>query len=542
MLISIIIKILFICIGLFFAILSTISMTKRNVTPMFTIIWLVFSLILILTGIFIEPYGWANYIGLPTLVFACILGITFIIFLWFLTKNIDELQHKFKEVVIQLTLLRDENKLLKDKINNAKKTFDEAKGIIQSNQNPYQIVNMNLFNIHNKKILLVNNTLSTGGAEKSLINLMDVLLENGNNVHLFIITGMGELIKKIPKGVKLLNENFDQTSVLTAEGKKILTKKVLRAQKDNFTGLRLFKYSTTAFANMIKNGKINSEKLVWRALAQTAPIINYEYDIAIAYTEGASTYYVAENVVSKSKIAYVHTDFVKSGYTKQLDQDSYNYIDKIFAVSENVRKSFIKVHPECINKVYLSENIIDKEEIINLSREKIKNNTLWNDNVKDQIKILSVGRLVKLKSYDLIIDTALKLKKNGLNFSWIILGEGEEHKNIQQKINNSHLANNVYLFGNVDNPYSYMSESDVFVHVSHYEGKSIAITEAKILGCAIILSNTSSKANQITDGYDGLICNLNSNDIKDKILYLTNNPQIANNLKNHAIKSSVENF
>lgn len=499
MIVSICIKVALMIVGLFVIAMSVSALVKRSSTPLFTVIWVVFGVILIITGIFIEPYNWASILGLPTIALIGLLGLASIFFFWYLTKKLDELDNKMQEATIQLTLLNDENKNIK-------------KQIKEINTEPND-------GLTNKKILFVNNTLSTGGAEKTMLNLLEKYINQGNIVHLFIITGMGELVSKLPKGVKLLNKDFDNENVLSAEGKQKLVSKVLKAEKQSFTGIRLFGYQMRALATMIRDGKVRFEKLAWRVLAETAPLINTEYDLAIAFTEGASTYYVADRVSAKKKISYVHTPYAKAGYTSQLDRDCYNNIDEIYVVSEAVKESFLSVHPQYLNKVHIVDNPINYKNILTLSKKPIK----W----KSHNKILTVARLVSLKSYDTAIEAAKILKQKGYDFSWIALGEGEDHKKIQNLIDTAGLHDNFILFGNVDNPYAYMAKCNVYVHATSYEGKSIAVREAKSLGCAIILSNVSGNEGVIEDKVSGLYTNLDSQEIADKVAYLLDHKDIA---------------
>lgn len=526
------IKISLMLIGFCVAIVSFVSLIKRNTTPLFSVVWVSFGIVLILAGIFIEPKNWAGIIGVPTLILIGILMIVFIVFFWFITKKIDELSHKFKELVIQTTLIRDENEKLKKELEKATtnlKTTKKALDQYSTKNNNHTLMLDN--KLTGKNILFVNNTLSTGGAEKVMLTMMKRLIDQGNSVHLFVVTGMGELVSQLPDGVKLLNEHFEEESALSHEGKQILTSKVIAAQAKGFTGLRLFGYQAHALANMLRNGKIRAEKLVWRALSETAPKIKNEYDIAIAFTEGASTYYVAQNVAAQHKLAFVHISYENAGYSKQLDRNAYDAFDKIYAVSEEVKQSFLRVHPECYNKICIKENEINYTFNEELSKKEVENKFSCDKN--DKI-ILTVARLVFQKSYDLIIEAAKILKLNNYKFKWVALGEGEDHSKIQELIDEAGLHNDFILQGNVTNPYPYMKNCDVFVHATRYEGKSVAIREAKALGCAMVVSDVPGNEDQIVDNYDGLICKLDPKDIASKIAKLLDNPKFANKLGQNA--------
>ena len=92
-------------------------------------------------------------------------------------------------------------------------------------------------------------------------------------------------------------------------------------------------------------------------LADGAPEIKDEYDLAVAYIEGGATYYTAEHIKAKKKAAFVHIDYQKAGYVRELDLDCYEKFDKIFAVSDEVREHFLRVYPEYENKTSVFNNI-----------------------------------------------------------------------------------------------------------------------------------------------------------------------------------------
>ena len=95
---------------------------------------------------------------------------------------------------------------------------------------------------------------------------------------------------------------------------------VLRSGIGKGLFLRRFPYLLKNSLTMRRNGKILPDKLCWRLLSDGAPIIKKEYDLAVAYLEGGATYYVAEHVKAKKKTAFVHIDYGKDGYTRELER------------------------------------------------------------------------------------------------------------------------------------------------------------------------------------------------------------------------------
>lgn len=546
MLVASLIKIAFIIIGITVAIFAIISLAKRSNTITFTIIWIISGGALIFGGIFIEPYNWEYIIGIPTIIIFGVLGLSIIALFWYTTKKNDELQYRFKELAIRETLLNDENKSIQNQINDLKTDvrFNTTEINYIKNNTLKMFDNSNFLSnqkIYNKRILFVNNTLSTGGAEKLLLQTMKQFVNDGNKVYLYIMTGMGELINFIPKEVTLLNANFDSESVLSTLGKKRLRSKVITAEAKNLTWLKLAGYSLKALKDMIKNGKIHAEKLAWRAIAETSPNITDQYDIAIAFTEGASTYYVADKVNAKYKIAFVHISYENAGYTKHLDKNSYDAYNEIIAVSNEVHDSFLKVHPECKSRTYIHEYNINQETIISLSNADIELSNVWDlsDNSIEYKKrktprILTVSRLVAQKGYVNMIEAAKILDSAGFDFKWVALGEGEDKEYLQKLIDKYNLNEKFVLLGNVRNPYPYMKNCDVFVHATNYEGKSISVMEAKALGCPIVITKVPGNQDQIMDKQTGLYCEPKPKDIANKIKFLVENPSKARELGKNA--------
>lgn len=376
-----------------------------------------------------------------------------------------------------------------------------------------------------KKLLFIINTLGYGGAERAMINLLHELHSKNYEISLFVLTGQGELIRDLPENVKLLNQNYKPVSVLEKSGRKLLAKSVLKAGIGKGLFIKRANYLFKNFNIMRKNGKIMPDKLLWRLLAEGAPKIDGEYDLAVAYLEGGATYYVADRVNAKKKAAFVHIDYQKAGYTKELDLDCYRKFDKIFAVSDEVREHFLRVYPEYENKTSVFNNILNIEKIKKLS-QKAKG---FNDGFKGK-RILTVGRLTTQKRFDIAIDTMKLLKqKSSIPLRWYVLGEGELKQNLKKTIKSEGLENDFHLLGVKKNPYPYYSQCDLYVHATEFEGKSIALQEAQVLGKPILATNCSGNREQIENGVDGILCELTPQSICESILYMINNPEMCEN-------------
>lgn len=287
-----------------------------------------------------------------------------------------------------------------------------------------------------------------------------------------------------------------------------------------------------ALGHMIKTKRIQPDKLLWRMIADGAERQNETYDLAVAYLEGGSAYYVADHVNAKKKAAFIHIDYTQAGYTRQLDRDCYTKFDAVFPIGENVEKKFLEVYPECKSYTHVFHNVINQDMI----RRKAKSYGGFSDNY-DGIRILTVGRLTPQKSCPTAIATMEKLKKAGLKARWYVLGEGPERSNLEKQIAKAGLTEDFLLLGAVDNPYPYFAQTDLYVHATMFEGKSIAIQEAQTLGCAIVASDSNEE--QITDGVDGFVRPLKPGALAEAIRQLAEHPDLRNAFGQAAMQRTV---
>ena len=373
-----------------------------------------------------------------------------------------------------------------------------------------------------KKILFVINTLGLAGAEKSLIEVLKRIDLNNYCVDLYVLLEQGELIREVPDGINVLNRDFSACPIHSKKGYKELSRRVLKALIRKGTWFRCFTYIVKNYIQMLKKGCVHIDKLLWKAIAMSADSNPNTYDLAIAYVEGGSTYYVSRNVKAKRKAAWIHISYPDAGYCAELDEDAYEEIDNIIVVSDEVKKSVVSIYPGYEDKILQIENIIDCEKIEELS---VKGEGFL-DNY-DGIRILSVGRLDKQKAYELSIEAMRYIMDKKIKARWYVLGEGRERDSLLKLIKKFNIEEDFVLYGNVENPYPYMKQADIYVHASEYEGKSIAVQEAMTLGKPVIVSDCNGNRELVTDGINGLICHLNPSEISDSIIKLINDDVLA---------------
>lgn len=354
-----------------------------------------------------------------------------------------------------------------------------------------------------KKVLFVINTLGHAGAEVAMLELLRRMQSMELDISVYVLTEQGELRSRLPEGVRLLNKKYCDTSVLSKEGRGYLAKKVIRASFKNAALFKNIPYIMSNLKDMIKKGRIQADKLLWRVLSDGSPIFDEEYDLAISFLEGGSAYYVHDHVKAKKKAAFVHIDYNLAGYTRKLDKDCYPDFDKVFTVSEECRDHFIEAYPECDDFTFAFHNMLNEVRILTMAKE--------GQGFKDKFdgyRILTVGRLVYQKAYDIAIEAMGMIKDAGYPIKWYVLGEGELRKDLEKQIEKNGLQDDFILLGADPNPYPYYAKADLYGHFTRFEGKSIAIQEAQVLSKPIAASDCSGNREQIENNVDGILCKL----------------------------------
>ena len=366
-----------------------------------------------------------------------------------------------------------------------------------------------------KKILFVINTMGRAGAEVALLGLLRKLDRRDCGISLYVLLGQGELIDQVPPDVRLLNPAFSRSSVLSRRGRGELTRHVLAAFFRNGGCLRKAGGALSQLPAMLRRGRLQPDKLLWRAVAEGGLRFEEEYDLAVAWIEGGSAYYVADWVRAKKKAAFIHIDYEQAGYTRELDRDCWRSFDRIFAVSPDAAETFCSVYPEYREKTAVFPNIVDQDSI----RSRAEEPGGFSDRY-DGLRILTVGRLTYQKGYDIAVEAMKRLKDAGYHVRWYVLGEGGERRELEQRIAALGLREDFLLLGAVDNPYPYFAQTDLYVHAARFEGQSIAVWEALVLGCPVIVSDCCGSREQVEDGQCGALCRLTPEAVASAVMSL----------------------
>ena len=186
---------------------------------------------------------------------------------------------------------------------------------------------------------------------------------------------------------------------------------------------------------------------------------------------------------------------------KWLIKKLYPLAERIIAVSTGVKSDLVKsfhIQEKLIDVIY---NSVDLEKVKKLSLEAV-NHSWFNSEVAC---IIAVGRLTKQKGFPILLQ-AFRLVRKKLPCNLIILGDGEERSSLENISRQLSIENDVAFLGFQNNPYKYLARSDIFVLSSRWEGFGIVIIEAMASRVPVISTRCPSGPEEIiTDGLNGLL-------------------------------------
>ncbi|MFV2047202.1 glycosyltransferase [Metabacillus litoralis] len=379
-----------------------------------------------------------------------------------------------------------------------------------------------------KNVLIAVYNMEIGGIERSLINMLDSFDYNNYNVDLLIYHHVGEFMCLIPSSVNVLPE-IGKYSVFRKPVALCIKEKQYSLA---FTRV-LAKYMAeikSKSRNLVEGSGYIQMQLAQKYSSILLPRLEKNYDVAISYAWPHDI--VAYKVRAKKKIAWVHTDYSKLEIDNELDLKVWNQFDYIASVSDACKDSFLETYPTLKKKLMVVENITSPNFIKKMAAETPR----VIENEANTFKIVSVGRLSYVKGFDMAIEALGRLHEKGLtNIKWYIIGYGGYEKELKNLIIRHNLKDSFILLGKKTNPYPYIKECDLYVQPSRYEGKAVTVSEAKILGKPILITNYPTASSQLENGIEGVICDLSVQGLSKGIedLYRDHNLKeiLVNNIK-----------
>lgn len=352
------------------------------------------------------------------------------------------------------------------------------------------------------RIFIAIHYLELGGAEISLIGLLNAIDTSRYDVDLFVYSHCGELMKMIPSGIHLLPEIKQYAQIERP------IKEVLKQGGWKIALARLwakYQYKQYVKRNHPKEGSAIFQYVFDTVTPLLPDLYGYgEYDLAISFLTPHNI--VTEKVRAKKKVAWIHTDYIRICVDIKKELPVWSKFDKIVSISSDVTKSFLQVFPSLSDKIVEINNILSSLFVQKRAEEFSVSFT----EEERRINLLSVGRYTFAKNYDNVPDICRRIREMGCNVYWYIIGYGGDEALIRSKIEEAGMKDYVILLGKKENPYPYMKACDMYVQPSRFEGNSVTVREAQMLCKPVVVTDYPTAGSQIKQGVDGVIVPLDN--------------------------------
>lgn len=352
-----------------------------------------------------------------------------------------------------------------------------------------------------KNIFIAIHYLEIGGAEISLIGLLNAIDYTQYDVDLFVYSHRGELMKLIPTEVKLLPEIPTYAYI---------EQPLVNAIKKGFFKLSLARlWSKVQYKQYKEKHNPKDESAILSYIFDNVtPILpditDKQYDLAISFLTPHNI--VRNKVKAKKKVAWIHTDYSYIDINVEKELPVWGSFDCIASISEAVTASFVSRFPSLKDKIIEIENILSPTFVRNRAEE----TRIEFSHENDRVNLLSIGRYCEAKNFDNVPDILKRIREKGVNAYWHIIGFGGDENLIRTKITEAGMEEYMVLLGKQANPYPFLKAADIYVQPSRYEGKSVTVREAQMLCKPVVVTNYRTAPSQIKDGIDGVIVPLDN--------------------------------
>lgn len=311
-----------------------------------------------------------------------------------------------------------------------------------------------------KHVAFFLESLDLGGIGRLTLRLAEGFAQKGYSVDLVLAKKQGDYLDQVPRGVNLVD---------------------LGSSRIVFSLPRLGAYLGRAKPDLLISAKERVNiiallaKMIYKPDTRVIISIHVNHSEQIRH-QGVSLHY--RLVLKAAKLLYSRADRVVA-VSRGVAADAAS----LFGVPE---KEIAVIYNPLVTPA-LKEKMRDKAEHPWFEEEGLT-------------VILGIGRLVRQKDFLTLINSFARVKQDKPGARLMILGEGEQRKALENKIAELGYEEAVALPGYVDNPYSYLARSALFVLSSAWEGFGNVLVEAMATGTPVVSTDCPSGPAEILAG------------------------------------------
>lgn len=223
--------------------------------------------------------------------------------------------------------------------------------------------------------------------------------------------------------------------------------------------------------------------------------------------------------------------------------DLIEYLEKkrLFKRYKNCHNNFLAISTDGLN--FLNKNIPNKlkekaillPNAVELSNFKSKEKHLNSE----QIRLVNIGNFIPKKNQQFLIDIAVSLFNQNVNFHLTFVGDGEMRKSVEEKAKKNGIDHLVTFLGSIDDVEKVLFNNDVYVHSALYEPFGLVIIEAMAVGLPVVSLDGKGNRDIIQNGENGyLVPQGDTTQFVDRILELANNPENYSSIQQNGFRTA----
>ncbi len=356
------------------------------------------------------------------------------------------------------------------------------------------------------KFLFLVTDFNIGGITSSLINLTNELISHGHKVS----------VLNLPKAQEKPQGLHKDISFVELKGKA----RLWNLSSKDIKEAKWYKKPWLCLLGFIK--KLMNKRGKWTKWIFSKFSLDEKFDYGIAFRqEPTSIYLVANKINCDLKVAFWHSDPDVED-TSSWDQCLYD-MDVVAGVSNAVCDSLQRRHSGLKTKTVY--NIFNASMIEKQANERMVA-------YPQGINLLTVSRVeFSQKRLDMIPEIVKKLRSEGFDVYWTVVGDGPHKDTLEQMIREENVSEYIRLVGSQTNPYPYIKQADLFVLTSAWESYGMVVMETLILNTPVVAGAYPALKEILEDGVTGVIAPNSSEGIYTAIRNILSDKNLYERLK-----------
>jgi len=354
------------------------------------------------------------------------------------------------------------------------------------------------------KIAVVVRSLKYGGMERAACNQADAFYLAGHEADLIYFSNKQKQIEPRQKNVNVIHMDLNSImkSSLTGRLWDLISRFTNVIFRKTYPMLKGF-YTSKIFKKEFR--KLEKEK---------------KYDLILVRGQGTFEQIWQFKDKRSVRICVNVSKKTDSSFLDKLMSKCYYNDVRVNCNSDGSKDFYIeKFKRENITPLSLDsiKNPFFTEKVIALSNEE-------NNKIPKEPYILGLGRLVKTKNFELLVDSYFELKtKFNISHKLVLVGDGDDKEFLENKCKSLGIESDVFFAGYESNPYPWIKNSEIIAFTSKKEGLSNVLIEAMCCKTRILITKSPGGMLEMMQGeLSNNIAENDKDDISKKILNILN--------------------